>query len=344
MNASDFSEGEIDALTHGGLLALSYSEEDIAAFKAQGEQWKNPRISAQRILGGEDPGSSAAFTDYVRREGAAIVARRAAPVTPAREKLAPWVPSGTSGWQARCRRSDGAECVHLLPHDRAGSFWRVFIHDSGQTMANGTEPTREAAMSAADLAARDIYDLDELPSPAQEYAAAIRRASQAADYIRPPLTPAVHTGRPIYTGDCCADCTCNHGSSTRRLTEKHCVCRDDGHRWRPAVEWSKPADNARPHTTVRDGLDALLRFVLGNPNGERWLGAASWRAICAHGNDYRRDRGVPYRDPEVRDLATRLLDCLSLIPGPSTQRWLTIPEARKYERLRVELRRAMGDS
>ena len=36
---------------------------------------------------------------------------------------------------------------------------------------------------------------------------------------------------PDYDGECCALCKCNHGSPIRTLTEEHCICRDDGHRW-----------------------------------------------------------------------------------------------------------------
>lgn len=55
---------------------------------------------------------------------------------------------------------------------------------------------------------------------------------------------------PDYDGECCALCKCNHGSPIRTLTEEHCICRDDGHRWVSRKVAAPPAGETSMRYTI----------------------------------------------------------------------------------------------
>jgi hypothetical protein len=81
---------------------------------------------------------------------------------------------------------------------------------------------------------------------ATSFGAAVLSARAAIDARRQRATKAA----PDYDGECCALCKCNHGSPIRTLTEEHCICRDDGHRWVSRKVAAPPAGETSMRYTI----------------------------------------------------------------------------------------------
>ncbi len=104
--------------------------------------------------------------------------------------------------------------------------------------------------------------------------------------------------------------------------------RDSAHRPLPIVNERVYPSTKAPHPPEHP-VDALLRFCLGQPNGERWMGKAAWGNVQMLARAHHPEGNGTARLP-VRSSLIYLLDA---IDGASSHRWLSAADGREFMRL-----------